>query len=577
MTKKNLLLFAICVFVNTIGLSQKEIHPILIKGKILSSDGKPLKMAHVHGLLDPEDYNFKKVLARTKKDGSFKIIVDANSGMVPLFFTGVHHRNTTIMVNPGFGNYELEIRLEPILIDDSAVVESILGNHNGFYPLGAIGHDKEGNGKYQFTKANFPEGMTQYHLKIESSGVKISISGPDVPYIPKSRFYNIEIDDGYASEIQGRKEILTIDKNKYPQHSTGEGGIRYQGVNGSSQLAFNEATLHTNEIVMEIATRSMVVQSSTDENKQFQVLDVQSEFKRLENLIHSAKDEKLKQVYLMEYLAIDALKQLIRSKTPGDYSRIFNASADPAIIQQLVETVPPTTSLWSIEKDRMVPWLVQILEDTPQNNMYIEQIINEHSDEYFRIAAQYGLANRYHVNGDEAGFAETIGRLLSDYPQHYFANRARQQYNLYTNLAKGQDVPDFHLTSLDDPSHIITPQSLLGRTYLIDFWATWCRGCIMAMPMVQKLHNKYKNKGFEVVNISLDNKRETIDYFREKHHPLPWLNAWEKDGFKSELVKTFEISSIPMKILVGPDGKIIELSTDLSSSLEKILNAHFNK
>src|SRR5882762_9818234 len=72
-------------------------------------------------------------------------------------------------------------------------------------------------------------------------------------------------------------------------------------------------------------------------------------------------------------------------------------------------------------------------------------------------------------------------------------------------LKVGETVPEISLPNVNDS--IITLSSFKGKIVLIDFWASWCGPCRQANPGVVRLYNKYKDKGFEVFGVSLDNKK----------------------------------------------------------------------
>ena len=98
---------------------------------------------------------------------------------------------------------------------------------------------------------------------------------------------------------------------------------------------------------------------------------------------------------------------------------------------------------------------------------------------------------------------------------------------------------------------------LKGKVVLIDFWASWCGPCRAENPNVVKMYRKFKNKGFTVFSVSLDEE------------PTKWREAIAKDqlewnthvsdlkGWKSSVVATFGIEAIPFTVLVNQEGKII--------------------
>ena len=100
-----------------------------------------------------------------------------------------------------------------------------------------------------------------------------------------------------------------------------------------------------------------------------------------------------------------------------------------------------------------------------------------------------------------------------------------------------------------------------GSFALLDFWATWCGPCVAEFPSLREAHRRFKDQGFAILAISLDSDRDQyLKYVKEK---IPeWGNALVNDGFDSELVRQFELSSIPRTILIDPAGVIVAVDDD---------------
>jgi thiol-disulfide isomerase/thioredoxin len=115
-----------------------------------------------------------------------------------------------------------------------------------------------------------------------------------------------------------------------------------------------------------------------------------------------------------------------------------------------------------------------------------------------------------------------------------------------------------------------------GKVILVDFWATWCGPCIAELPNVKKNYEKYHEKGFDVVGISLDTDRKKLEAFLEEEG-TKWANLFEDDaGWKHPVAVHYGISGIPTVILVDQQGKVVSLNArgpELGKQLEKLLGS----
>jgi thiol-disulfide isomerase/thioredoxin len=130
-----------------------------------------------------------------------------------------------------------------------------------------------------------------------------------------------------------------------------------------------------------------------------------------------------------------------------------------------------------------------------------------------------------------------------------------------SNIAVGEEAPEI---ALSNPSGGITKlSSLRGKIVLIDFWASWCRPCRAENPNVVKVYQAYKQKGFEVFSVSLDEDRaKWMQAVREDG--LIWNNhVSDLAGWNSSVVPLYKIESIPFPVLIDQQGKIVALGESL--------------
>jgi len=111
-----------------------------------------------------------------------------------------------------------------------------------------------------------------------------------------------------------------------------------------------------------------------------------------------------------------------------------------------------------------------------------------------------------------------------------------------------------------------------GRVVLVDFWATWCGPCLQQIPVMKKNYELYRDQGFEIIGISLDDDRERLEGF-VTGEKIPWPIVFGEDG-PSPTVNYYAVMSIPQMILVDKSGKVVSLEArgpELGRQLEKLL------
>lgn len=113
-----------------------------------------------------------------------------------------------------------------------------------------------------------------------------------------------------------------------------------------------------------------------------------------------------------------------------------------------------------------------------------------------------------------------------------------------------------------------------GKVVLVSFWATWCPSCVEELPNIKEAYEKYHKEGFDVVGISVDQRRLALDEFLEERD-LPWVQLHE-EAETNKLAEHYDVPGPPFVALVGRDGKVISTSAhgrELQHELEKIFGA----
>lgn len=120
-------------------------------------------------------------------------------------------------------------------------------------------------------------------------------------------------------------------------------------------------------------------------------------------------------------------------------------------------------------------------------------------------------------------------------------------------LKVGDAAPQFALTDLQ--GHPFDLKALRGKIVLIDFWASWCAPCIVAIPHLSQLQKKYGAHGFQVVGVSMDDTAKTTKETMQKirfNYPVVLGDAKLGNLYGGVL-------GLPLQFLVGADGKILAI------------------
>lgn len=131
-----------------------------------------------------------------------------------------------------------------------------------------------------------------------------------------------------------------------------------------------------------------------------------------------------------------------------------------------------------------------------------------------------------------------------------------------TLLLANVPAPEF---SLKDPDgHNVSLNDLKGKVVLLDFWGVWCGPCRKSMPKLQELHEKYKDKGLQVVGISVRDEPGAPQKFMEsKNYTYTLLLNGEA------VAKDFKVEVFPTMYLIDKQGKIVHGERGLRESFEK--------
>lgn len=184
--------------------------------------------------------------------------------------------------------------------------------------------------------------------------------------------------------------------------------------------------------------------------------------------------------------------------------------------------------------------------------------------------AQQLLAQPFEITDTElAELVELTAGVADSVRMPRFRKQAVQAQT-YCKNAPYTDVPLYTPAGKRDSLSGYLPE---GRVTLIDCWASWCGSCRSAIPDVQKLYDQYDRDRFNVISISLDEKKESWQRAM-KEEKMPWAQfIVDEEGF-DRLTDNYHFQSIPRLILIDGKGRVVCTTNspeEIKVELEKVM------
>lgn len=160
----------------------------------------------------------------------------------------------------------------------------------------------------------------------------------------------------------------------------------------------------------------------------------------------------------------------------------------------------------------------------------------------------------YAINADK--IQPLFDKLPAAQKQYSFAQEFKKQLDIAAKTGIGKMAMDF--TQNDTLNKPVSLSNFKGKYVLLDFWASWCGPCRRENPNVVAAYNKYKEKGFSILSVSLDQPGAKEKWIKAIHDDnLTWTHVSDLKFWDNEVAKEYGIQAIPQNFLIDPDGKIV--------------------
>jgi len=541
---RSIIFSALILFtINNVLLSQTTV----VKGKLLDVEGNPSKYALV-GIAariggNAHDY------VRCDPKGNYSITLTSH-GQNFLIYSIPSHSSLSIPVqNNKDKEFTIDVTLAPYKYKENFDDIGVAGTMNDFNMRSPEKMKKRDDGTYAIEITS-----NQKEIKYELCGIEKynrTINAPG------SMTFEPDSTGDYWSIVSviGGKATIVFDPSKLLRKDADY----MVSFNGSD---YDEKLFKVNDEYGKIntdASQKMREYREAGKNSQDFQYDRGSYFEELLKKIDAEKDREFKEYLELVYVSFSMYK-------PLEYS--FEKATS------FFESIAPEESAWELMPSAFYAY--HFLFAQYKWNELEDKFLKASRDNTIKVSILSGRLANAKFSGKEEELKKLHALIATDYKNVKEFQDLLKRFPIESKIKVGLEIPDYEVVSIDNAAVKYSKKSMLGKVYMIDFWATWCGPCVGEMEALHKMYEKFKEKGFEILSFSLDMNPADIVKFRNAKWKMPWKNSFIGNEEGRKVSDRFEVIGIPRPILVSAEGKILEMENELrSTNLEKTLSKYF--
>jgi thiol-disulfide isomerase/thioredoxin len=521
----------------------------LLSGQISGADGKAPTLAYAHVTEVNETY--RNAIQSVKADPTGKFVIKMKkAGLFYLWVSAVEHEVTKIPIIVTKEDQRMNVKITLKHLTYKTVFEAvkIVGNWNRFDNQKLEVMQRQTDGKFVY-KGNVSMDTVSYQLMGVVDDQLVTGTMADA--------YEYDDDFGYRAVLKvkpGPVEII-FDPSQLQQITSKDlPKVSFDKIHNPLERLF-AITYQYDQKTAECKKALVSYSEEKGDTSKFSF-----DFSGFDTTLErSFRDEK--NVAIRKFSAIYLIQLMSLGRKPVDLK----------LCSEVLKIIPADSAYWGIEPNTAVIVGHSLGKEQPD---LLQQFTELNPNRKVKAKTLMAIANKARVAGDKQRVNEIYAELVKRFGDIKELQYELAMLNPNKRIDKDKAVPDFTVKMLGN-GETISNQNLLGKYYLLDFWASWCSKCRNEMPFLHNAYEKYHVKGFEILSLSLDDSPEDVDKFRNGQWKMPWLHSFVEGGFDNQLIQDFEVKGLPKMILIGPDGKIVASDWDLlDQNLEKILDKY---
>lgn len=209
-------------------------------------------------------------------------------------------------------------------------------------------------------------------------------------------------------------------------------------------------------------------------------------------------------------------------------------------------------------------------EQTQEFNNISTEVMTKAVSRYITMPVGIHFLKQVYLNLNAMDLAALVEQIPERMTNDPFVLRIKDRVAKQQACAVGCEFVDFTMQDPDGKEVKLSDYAGKGKVVLVDFWASWCGPCCAAIPGLIEMYEQYKDKGFEVVGVSLDLKAEDWKAALKKLN-MPWPQMSDLKGWWGEGVQAYVVGTIPHVILIDGEGKIVVKGSHLEEVQREIV------